>query len=357
MSKGRIWPSETSQYVDRTTGLTVRQVTDSPLTHDTHFYFHDPAWTADSSWFVFRSNRPGTSELIAMRAESGEMTQITDGASRNGCVSHVRDEAVYVSGREFRATSLETREERVIGVLPDDTDVYSGPSVNADGSLLVFGGSRGGRRGLFSMRTETGETWPIWLTDGTPSHVNCSLVDPSLVMHCDSTVPDGEPKQRVWVLSTDGARHWHPYTQSPQEWLTHESWLGTTGKLLICYWPTGIMEINVDGSGERLIAVINAWHAGASKDGAYCVVDTNWPDRGIHLIETATGRMCKLCESENRSDGTGSHPHPSFSPDGTTVVFGSERTGSPEIYMVDVVQAVERPELWWTPQCRWSGWG
>jgi oligogalacturonide lyase len=354
---GRTWPSERSGYVDPLTGITVRQVTNSPTSSDTHFYFHDPAWTADSRWFVFRSDRTGQRALFGMEADSGRIVQVTDEGSGGGWVSHLSNEVIYVQGREIRAADLDTLKSRTIGEFPDGVSFHSGPSLNADGTLCVFGGKSDGQRGLFAMSTETGQTSPIWLSDGGPSHVNCSPTDPELIMHCDSTLPDSEPKQRVWVLSTDGKRHWHPYTQSPQEWLTHESWLGQTGKLLICYWPIGIMEIEVDGSGGRLIANVNAWHAGASADGAYCVVDTNWPDRGVHLVETATGRMRVLAESKNKPDGTGAHPHPSFSPDGKLVVFGSELSGSPEIYMVETEQALVASDAWYTQRSRWTGWG
>ena len=360
MPKGQVWRAEWSTYADRTTGFSVRQLTNCPPSHNTHFYFHDPCWTPDSSQLVFRSNRTGKTELFSLNILTGEIVQLTDGGAGGACACHFRPEVFYSAGKEFRAVNVETLEERTIGGLPEGVSCYSGPSENADGSLLVFGGKVGTRRGLLAMRVRDGEVSTLWLTDGTPSHVNCSLVDPEWIMHCDSTLPDGKPKQRVWVLSTDGTRHWHPYTQTAQEWLTHESWLGKTGKLLFCYWPTGIKEINADGSGERLVAAVNAWHAGASRDGAYCVVDTNWPDRGIHLIETATGRMCKLCESDSATGNAKAdvevHPHPSFSPDGKWVLFGSQRTGLPEVYAVETAQARQQQERWWATGHEWWRW-
>jgi len=357
MPKGQVWTAEWSEYRDRTTGFIVKQLTNSPSSHNIHFYFHDPAWTRDSRWFVFYSNRTGRTELFGLRMESGEIVQLTEGGAGGALVSAQEPLVYYSAGNAFRGVNLDTMEERTIGALPGGVSCYSGPSENADGSLLVFGGKIGSRRGLLLMRVRDGAVSTIWETDGVPSHVNCSLVDPAWIMHCDSTLPDGKPKQRVWVLSTDEKRHWHPYTQTPQEWLTHESWLGTTGKLLICYWPTGIIEVNIDGSGERLVAAINAWHAGASRDGRFCVVDTNWPDRGIHLIERETGRMIKLCESDsatgNRRADVEVHPHPSFSPDGKYVVFGSQKASNPEIYAVPTAQAHERQDLWWEPRYRW----
>jgi len=358
MPKGQVWPAEWSTYADRATGFVVRQVTQRPPAQNTHFYFHDPAWTADARWFVFVSDRAGApgrvvtgaASLFALDTTTGKLVQVTDRKVGHGMVSQRKPEVYYASGREMCATNLDTLEERTIGALP--TAATGGrPALNADDSLLVFAGSWDGRPAILKMRASDGEVSPVCYVHG--GHVHCSPTDPGLIMHCDDTVPDEKPKQRVWVLSTDGERHWHPYTQTPQEWLTHESWLGTTGKILACYWPTGLMELSLDGAANRLIARVNAWHAGASPDGSLCVVDTNWPDRGLHLIETATGRMCKLCETEANSAGLGAHPHPSFSLDGRYVVFGSERTGNPEVYMAEVAQAVARPDLWWTPTQAW----
>ena len=348
--------TERHPYIDPSTGFEVVQITDRPGADNTHFYFHDPAWTPDSRWLVFRSNRTERTELFRYEVETGEISPLTEGYSAGNWVSRLRPEAFYCVGTEVRTIDVETRETQTIGRLPDRMEFRSAPSENADGTLLVFGATVGDQVGIYSMHRGTGETRAIRIADDRPGHIHCSPTDPDLIMHCDATVSDAEPKQRVWILSTDGTRHWHPYTQTPQEWLTHESWLGKTGRVLICYWPTGLIEIEPDGSGFRMIAKINAWHAGATDDGRYCVVDTNWPDRGIHLIETETGRMCKVCESFNNPSGSGTHPHPSFSPDGRWIIYGSERTGSPEVYLVDTRQAIERDDRWWTPENAWDRW-
>jgi oligogalacturonide lyase len=356
MTVGQTWSAERSEYIDPVTGFLVHRVTNSPESKDTHFYFHDPGWSSDGKWFVFASTRTGSTELMRSDTRSGEITQITEGRSGGGWVSRLSSDVYYASGREIRSVNLDTLSERTIGELPDDMSISGHPTENADGTMVVFGARRNERRGIYKLRVADSVIEAVWETRDNPGHIHCSPTDPDLIMHCDATVTDAEPKQRVWLLSMDGTRHWHPYTQSPQEWLTHESWLGETGRVLVCYYPGGVFDVEPDGSAWRRIAPINVWHAGATTDGTMCVVDTNWTDRGIHLIETETGRLCKLCSTLVSDVGGGTHPHPSFSPDGSRIVFGSERDGSSEIYMVDTAQAIEAKDRWWSGECQWHRW-
>jgi oligogalacturonide lyase len=112
--------------------------------------------------------------------------------------------------------------------------------------------------------------------------------------------------------------------------------MGLTGKILYCYWPIGIKSINPDGSDDRLIAELNFWHAASDLEGKLVVADTNWPDLGIQLVDVATGGIDKLCESDSSDPNKQVHPHPSLSPDGTKVIFGSSSTGSSEVYVADL---------------------
>jgi oligogalacturonide lyase len=364
MAIGDRWQTEWSGYSDPTTGFTVRQMTSSDDAENIHFYFHDPCWTSDGRWLVFQSNRTGQTELFALDNGDGGITQISEGlgrpGGRPGMVSALRPECIYNTKNEIRAVNIETLDDRLISPLPEGLRIGQAPHENADGRYIVFGGKVDGIHRIYRLDVSTGDITVLLEVDGNPTHLHCSPADPDIMMLCDSTVPDSKPKQRVWFMTMDGSERWHPYTQTPQEWLTHESWMGDTGKALICYWPGGIMEVNQDGTGARMIAKINAWHAGASPDGAYIVVDTNWIERGLHLIERESGRMCKLCALGVDVPGdtltTMQHPHPSFSPDGKTVLFGSERTGNPEIYCVDVAPALEDDKRWFLPEYEWHPW-
>jgi oligogalacturonide lyase len=91
------------------------------------------------------------------------------------------------------------------------------------------------------------------------------------------------------------------------------------------------------------------------------VADTNFPDIGIQIFDPTDGRgaPAPLCHPGASSVGAHwsgpfpyddgpievyapqhTHPHPSFSPDGTRVVFSSDRSGFAQVYEVTVPQEV-----------------
>jgi oligogalacturonide lyase len=84
------------------------------------------------------------------------------------------------------------------------------------------------------------------------------------------------------------------------------------------------------------------------------VCDTNFPDKGLHLLELQAGANPPQCfhhpHATSQGDHWGgpfpyangpikvhapqhTHPHPRFSPDGRQVVFTSDRTGTAQVYV------------------------
>ena len=88
---------------------------------------------------------------------------------------------------------------------------------------------------------------------------------------------------------------------------------------------------------KRLVEGPYFWHAGASFDGEWIIADTNWPDRGLQLVHVPTGRYAPLCHP-NSSNGypQWTHPHPQLSPDGKYALYGSDRTGCPQVYLAEI---------------------
>ena len=108
----------------------------------------------------------------------------------------------------------------------------------------------------------------------------------------------------------------------------------------------------------------NAWHPSINRQGTMMCADTTFPDSGLQLFDPRDGAGTPrlLCRSQATNEGRHwdsdhcpyddedyilgkwkvyapqhTHPHPCFSPDGTKVVFTSDRSGNAQVYEVDVL--------------------
>jgi Tol biopolymer transport system component len=120
--------------------------------------------------------------------------------------------------------------------------------------------------------------------------------------------------------------------------------MGPTGRVLTTLdYPRKAIVSIADGEGRPQTIVesgeVYFWHAGVSEDGQWIVSDSNWPDRGIFLINARTGRVRKLCNDGSSKTYQMAHPHPAFSPDGSNVVFNSDRYGFPHVFLAKITDA------------------
>ena len=138
----------------------------------------------------------------------------------------------------------------------------------------------------------------------------------------------------------------------------HETWRPGSMEILTANWPHGVIAIDAVTGNVRKVAAFNAWHPMVERSGTRMVADTKNPDVGLQLfeIDDGVGEPTLLCQSEASSAGAHwnidhcpyddgpvdvfapqhTHPHPNFSPDGTRVVFTSDRSGHAQLYEVEV---------------------
>jgi oligogalacturonide lyase len=125
--------------------------------------------------------------------------------------------------------------------------------------------------------------------------------------------------------------------------------------VLFVDWPVGLGEIDVDTAAVRQISEFPVWHGAPDAQGARLVCDTNFPDRGLHIVDLAAGGRDGgrfLLHSVASSVGEHwakpfpygqgpvqvyapqhTHPHPRFAPNGREVVFTSDRSGYAQVYV------------------------
>lgn len=160
-------------------------------------------------------------------------------------------------------------------------------------------------------------------------------------MYCWET--GGDSEQRMWIVNADGRGNGPFYKETYDEWVTHEVWWGPK-KALFTIWPKnkemlkkpyGIAYIALQ---DRTLHILNQrkyWHVGGSPDGKWAVGDTF--NGEIYLINGDTGKS-KLLTQGHRPRGATVHPHPSFSPDGLSVLFCSEKNGNWDLFLVQLNQ-------------------
>ncbi len=164
------------------------------------------------------------------------------------------------------------------------------------------------------------------------------------------------------------------YEHGNDEFVVHETFLGTTGQLVFTVWPYRVCAFDWSTRATRTIAEFNAWHIAPNRAGTEILCDTNHPDRGIHIIDSASGARRLVCSSESSSRGSQwktsryaladdfaaarsraqaalswmeadndtvygpqwSHPHPSWSHNERMIAFASDRTGFAQVYVAEV---------------------
>jgi hypothetical protein len=197
---------------------------------------------------------------------------------------------------------------------------------SGDGRYLFCVLGVGDQGGLFRSATYGSEA-SLLVTGSALGHVKC---DPggSTVCYADSL----QGRRRWRVIDAGGGE---PRDFPVQRFHT-TTWLGDTGRLQGCLSRPGRAIVTIaegDTEPQRVVAGPYFWHSGASLDGEWIAADTNRPDEGLMLAHVPTCAFVYLCESGSSNDEAfQSHPHPAVSPDGSVVVFTSNRTGMPQVY-------------------------
>lgn len=352
-------PSEKKVFQDPRTGAEVWQLTDAPCINHAP-YFLNPAWASSvpggaRDLLIFTSYRADGPDLYGVRLPDGALIRLTstgDVSPWSACVSPDGRRVYFTASAELRALDVVSLEARTTGHLPPSSWLGN-CSISPDGAEIVTTARRGERNALLAFRTDGAGERCVYETSELLAHAQWSPDGRTLLFA--SELP------RMWLVGADGSDP-HPLRgQTRQEWLVHEAWLNDD-EIIFTHWPHALKAIRRDGSGERTIAAFNCWHPAPRRDGGLIVCDTAHPDAGLQLVDPASGERRALCHPNASSRGyqwdkpepvwgstapddaygpQWTHPHPSFSPDGSAVVYTSDATGHPQVYLAHIPQAAE----------------
>ena len=214
--------------------------------------------------------------------------------------------------------------------LTDDPAEDGGPAVSPDGSKIAFHSDRSGSFEVYVMGndgsavtrlTTAGGWWPSWSPDGTK------------IVYAG---PGGD----LWVIDADGTDPVQ-LTDTPDVAEAHPTWSpdGTKIAYGVDYPVLGLYVMDADGTDPVLLTgglggdVTSSWSPDGTKIVYACFID----GVGDNLCTIAPdGSGFTVLTEQSTSDGTIDVPvEPSWSPDGTKIVFRSTYGIGGQLLVID----------------------
>ena len=390
MGKGRVHDDPKFRYVDSHSNREIDRLTDY-LGHSNHFYFTDPCWFNDNRSFVFTSQRENQGNLYRYDLDDGKITQMTDFGNRGrpgGCVSTANNAVYLFHGSKLLEIDLESLEERVVCEIEGEMSPGGRANPTADGKYLCtmlrerkppaddtprisysyssFVENFEAKPFLQIVRIdrETGAVEVIHEDHRSMGHINTSPVLPDVLTYCHEG-PWHRIDQRIWGLHIQTGETWKIRDQEGQNIAVgHEYWFADGERI-------GYHGRPRDGKGNHVFGFIkwdNSDHT-----------EINFPFHSTHfhsLDETmmvGDGTPASVFTSRDtgaqpyiqlfKRDGDGyigprilafhrstfndqhAHCHPRFTPDGKSVLYTSDLTSYSNMYLVDVGDFEDLPEM------------
>ena len=336
---GNCTASEMQTYTDRETGNTITILTDT-LKNDRFLYQTDPMWTHDGKYLLFRSSSRANDKKIERTLPNGEkrswtptqiyfiematgqIIQATEGPDLGSAFLANKSNRMFISRKE--------KEDWNMYVMDLDkffADVKKGKvgKPTAYETLLGTFPTSMGRPGGYAIDCNDDYAYITVEREGTEEEKER--------MAKNAFLP--ESNQPVKIKPS-------LYKETPLDWVTHETFVTKDYVYfnILGFQPrlrkqvSGIARINLRTDDVELVGQVELdkdrkaiegqltgrgfWHCNASRDNRWAAGDTFGGN--VWLINVQTGqRHWLVSDTKMKPD----HAHPSFSPDGTKVLFQS----------------------------------
>jgi oligogalacturonide lyase len=387
MSKGRIYNDVQFRYRDVYSGREILRLTDH-LGHSNHLYFTDPCWFNNDRSLVFTSDRANQSNLFRYDLDTGVITQLTDldGPARpTGCFSAANNCHYFIWQNKMYELNVETLEERIIYETPEGMNARGRANPTADGKYICtgliedieeeapaisFAYSR--FREFFHAKpfsqiarieAATGSVEIIHEDRCYIGHINTSPKNPDILTFCHEG-PWNLVQQRIWGLNVQTGETWKIRPQDDGEFaIGHEYWFADGAHI-------GYHGRPRSGEGDHVFGRIK-WDNSDHVEDRFPFHSTHFHSRDETLIVgdgtpgavfTYQGKAQPFIQlfkwngeqyvgprilAYHRStfNNQHAHPHPRFTPDGKYVLYSSDLTAYSNMYLVEVGDFEDLPQL------------
>jgi oligogalacturonide lyase len=385
---GQTWNSEIRRFEDEKTGRTITRLTATG--NNVHLYFTENSFDANKNEIVFRSDRAAGQDraphdeplynLFRMDLDTGQVVQLTDETTSIGNVTKTPDSAivVYTTGNKIRQLDTASGE---ISTLYEETGHFrlGAPSIGANRRYVAFcrneqvdvprGPNYAGFKDHY-YRVKDGRITLAYL-DGSASfdvfkdthwlsHFQFCPVDPTLATFCHEG-PWHLVTQRIWLLDFVSHQARPCFRQGEQDSIGHEFWTadgyvffdnrGPGHDGTITSSRTQAVAIGVAVKESTMIPFVgladrrghlvrridmsyycNHYHA--NPDNTVLVGD-DVDDLVLVDISGDEARHEVLCSHKTSWHTQSSHCHPTWSWDGSRILYASDQGRRVNLYLVE----------------------
>ncbi|MGB7800690.1 oligogalacturonate lyase family protein [Buttiauxella sp.] len=377
---------EVSQDPD--TGVEVTRLTPPEVTCHRN-YFYQKCFTNDGNKLLFAGEFDGNWNYYLLDIAACEAVQLTEGTGDNtfgGFLSPDDKSLYYVKNeRTLLEVNLETLVEREVYRVPADWVGYGTWVANSDCTKLVgieiskddwvplndwkifhdfF--HKGPNCRLLRVDLQTGESAVIHQEKNWLGHPIYRPFDDNTVAFCHEG-PHDLVDARMWMVNEDGSNVRKVKEHAEGESCTHEFWVPNGSSLMYVSYLKGqqgrtIYSYNPDtGVNAEVMQMPACSHLMSNFDGTLLVGDGSGTpvdvkdtsgytidnDPYLYAFDVEKKAYFRVARHDTSwatfaNSRQVTHPHPSFTPDDSAILFSSDKDGKPALY---IAKMPANPEL------------
>ncbi|MFA0195036.1 oligogalacturonate lyase family protein [Vibrio artabrorum] len=392
MSKGQVIDLQFETFVDTDTKNKVTRLTPTNVICHRN-YFYQKCFTSDGNKLLFAGDfdvveGEANRNYYLLDLTTQKATQLTEGKGDNtfgGFLSTDDNSLIYVKNElNLMKVNLDTLEEKVIYTVDEEWKGYGTWVANSDCTKLVgieikkscwkpltswekfaeFYHTNPTCR-LIKVNIETGALDVVHQDNAWLGHPIYRPFDDKTIGFCHEG-PHDLVDARMWLVNEDGSNVRKIKEHSEGESCTHEFWLPDGSAMAYVSYFKGqtervIYKANPETlENEEIMVMPQCSHLMSNHDGSLMVGDgSDAPvdvadsqgydienDPFLYILNTQKKcytRLAKHSTSWAVLDGDRqiTHPHPSFTPDDTGVLFTSDFEGVPAIYIAEIPKKLQ----------------